>query len=324
MSVLITGGGLVGSQIARLEQEAGRTPVIFDSSPNAEALSDFVDLTRCVIVRGDVCNPLDLVGAVHAHGVRRIVHTAAFGGLLRGSNAAPLTSTMVNTMGAAYVLETARILGLERVVLASSSALYVGVRGGEDGGAFGREEAYPRPVNVYAANKQAAEDLGRAYWNTFGVDVVAVRYAGVFGPWRAGGGGVATTAMEDWLRGAMAGERVEVGNYGEDWLYSRDAAMGTYLACWAEGLENRVFNLGMGRNYDADDIATAINEAVPGGWATASAATTPAPPPMSTERARRQLAFEVEFPMEAAMRDYRDWIAGASGSGDRDPLERDR
>lgn len=310
MSVLITGAGLIGSQIARLEQEAGRTPVIYDVAPRRDALADFVDLDNCVVVRGDVTNPLELVAAVKDNDVRRIVHTAAFGGLTLGSNAAPLTSTLINTMGTAYVLETARVLGLERVVLASSSSLYLSQVGGQDNGEYGREEAYPRPNNVYAANKQAAEDLGRAYQNTFGLDVVAVRYAAVFGPWGPGGGGAATTAMERWLRAAMAGNPAEVNINGADWIYSKDAAQGTYLACWADNLETRLFNLGMGRPYSSDEIADAINEAVPGDCAKVSTAGPNANrPAMVIERAQSQLGFKVEFPMEAAIRDYRDWIS---------------
>jgi nucleoside-diphosphate-sugar epimerase len=315
MSVLITGGGLVGSQIARLEQEAGRTPVIFDVAPRPDALADVVDLDRCVVVRGDVCSPLDLIAAVTANGVRRIIHTAAFGGLTSGSNAAPLTSTIVNTMGTAYVLEAARILGLDRVVLCSSSTLYMSMTGGADNGEYGLEEAYPRPNNVYAANKQAAEDLGRAYQHTFGLDVVAVRYAAVFGPWGPGGGGAATTAMERWLRSAMAGEPADVTISGADWVYSKDAAKGTHLACWADGLETRLFNLGMGRPYPAQEIADAINAVAPGDCAKISpAAITPGRPAMSIERARRQLGFDLEFPMDIAIRDYQGWIASHQGA----------
>ena len=116
MSVMITGAGLVGCQIARLEQEAGRAPVLFDFAPSRASLADFVDLDRCAIVRGDVTNPLDLVGAVKQYDVTRICHTAAYGNLTLGSNVDPLTSTLVNTMGSAYVLEIARVFGLERVL----------------------------------------------------------------------------------------------------------------------------------------------------------------------------------------------------------------
>ena len=317
MSVMITGGGLVGSQIARLEQEAGRTPVIFEAAAHNAGLADFVDLDRAIVVRGDVTNPLDIVGAIQQHGVTRICHTAAFGNLTLGSNVWPLTSTLVNFMGSAYIFEAARVLGLERVVLSSSSTLYMSLVGGEDKAEYGFEEAHPRPNNVYAANKLAAEDLGRAYRNTFGVDVVAVRYAGVFGPWTHGGGGMATTRMEDWLRAAMAGQDVEVDLGGGDWIYSKDAGKGTHLACWAENLDDQLFNLSMGRAYTSQDIADAINAVVPGNHAKAApsnagaaviSGSAPRPGIMNIDRARKQLGYEPDFPMPEAIRDYRDWV----------------
>jgi UDP-glucose 4-epimerase len=313
MSVLITGAGLVGSQIARLEQEAGRTPVIFDFAPRTDALADFIDVDNCVIVRGDVTNPLDLVGAVTANNVTRIIHTAAFGGLQAGSVQAPLTSTMVNTVGTAHVLEIARLLKLERVVLASSSTLYNGLMGGEDNGVYGLEEAYPRPNSIYGANKQAAEDLGRAYAKSYGMDVVAVRYAGVFGPWRPGGGGVATVMLETCLRNAIAGKPGEIKITGMDWIYSKDAALGTHLACWAESHESPLYNLGMGRPYPAEEIVDAINT-VTGSTFAAVAEKTASPnlPAMNTDRAHKQLGFEVKFPMDVAIADYRDWIVSTS------------
>jgi nucleoside-diphosphate-sugar epimerase len=217
---------------------------------------------------------------------------------------------MVNTMGTAYVLEAARVLELDRVVLASSSSLYLNLVGGEDGGEYGLEEAHPRPNSVYAANKLAAEDLGRAYHHAYGLDVVAVRYAAAFGPWVLGGGGPATTAMENWLRQSLAGRPVEIGFTDADWIYSKDAARGSYLACWATDVESRLFNLGMGRAQPGAEIAAAINEAVPGAAATVSPkAVSPGKPAMNIARARKQLGFEVEYPMDAAIRDYRDWLA---------------
>src|SRR5262245_14672732 len=309
MSVLITGAGLIGSQVARLEQEAGRTPVIFDIAPQADALADFVDLDGCVVVRGDVTNPLDLVNAIESNGVRRIVHCAAHGGLTPVSNAAPLTSTLVNVMGSAYVLEAARVLKLDRVVLASSSTLYLSLVGGGDEGKPGHEEAWPRPNNVYAANKQAAEDLGRAYRHTYGLDGGAVRYGAAFGPWGPGGGGPATAAAEGWLRTSLAGEPVEIMMSGVDWVYSKDAAKGTVLACWAEDLHDQLFNLGMGRPIPGEEIADALNDAIPGASAKVSPnAINPKRPAMNIDRARAQLGYEVEYPMDAAIRDYRDWF----------------
>jgi len=308
MSVLITGAGLVGSHIARLEQEAGRTPVLFDFAPRPEALADFVDLDKCVLVRGDVANPLDLVAAVKANGVTRIINTAAFGGLTVGSKMAPYTSTQVNVMGAANVLEIARIMGLERVVQVSSSVLYVFSDGGQDKGQYGFEEAYPRPTTIYAANKQAVEGLASAYRHEYGMDVVCVRYTGVFGPWAFGGGGALTTMFEDWLRAAMAGKPVQIAVAG-DWIYSKDAAKATHLACWAEGLQDHNFNVAMGRYNSASQIAAAINAAVGKDVATAApSATASNGPIMNMDRSNTQLGFQPDFPIEAAMRDYLQWI----------------
>jgi nucleoside-diphosphate-sugar epimerase len=314
MSVLITGAGLIGVQIARLEQEAGREPVVFDVAPNRDALSDFLDMDRCAVVKGDVLNPLDLVAAVTQHGVRRIVHTAALGGLTMGSRVAPLVSTHVNVVGSANVLEVARVLELERVVLASSTANFVSSVGGEDEGAYSLENAYPHPTSIYAANKLAAEHLGLAYQATFGLDVLAVRYAAVFGPWRLGGGGGPTAMMESWLRAAIAGKDVEIGPGPTDWIYSKDAARGTYLACWTDQVNDRVFNLGVGESYGPSEIATALRTIIPDSQVRAQSIDAPKSPAMNIERAKEQLGYRPEFLLGAALADYREWVLATTAN----------
>ncbi len=46
MAILITGSGLVGSQIARFEVERGELPVILEIAPQPEALADIVAIKR--------------------------------------------------------------------------------------------------------------------------------------------------------------------------------------------------------------------------------------------------------------------------------------
>lgn len=77
MPVLIIGGGLVGSQIARLEIERGEHPVIMDVAPQMEAMGDIVDLKAVKVVRGDVLNPLDLFKIMREEKITHIIHTAA-------------------------------------------------------------------------------------------------------------------------------------------------------------------------------------------------------------------------------------------------------
>ena len=57
------------------------------------------------------------------------------------------------------------------------------LEGGETGGDFGKEEAFPRPTTFYAATKQAVENLGLNYARWCGIEFAGLRYGAVFGPW---------------------------------------------------------------------------------------------------------------------------------------------
>jgi nucleoside-diphosphate-sugar epimerase len=256
MAVLVTGSGLVGSQIARLLVEAGDPPVLLDLAPQLDALADVVDPRRLTVVQGDLLNPLDLVRVLRDERITRIVHTAANPLLTVGAQRQPASAIQVNIMGTVNLLEAARAFGVERVVFTSSAVLAHYLVGGEDRDDRLKEEAYPRPSTFYAATKQAAENLGLCYARWFGIDFVAVRYAAVVGPWRGrGGGGGPSQTFRELVERALRGEVAALPRRPVEWLYSRDAAAGALLALRAEGLKSRVFNIGSGRVASAEDVA---------------------------------------------------------------------
>ncbi|MDP2718414.1 MAG: NAD(P)-dependent oxidoreductase [Dehalococcoidia bacterium] len=179
MAVLITGAGLVGSQIARLEVERGERPVLMDIAFNNEALSSIVAVGAVRLFPGDVLNSLALARVIKEENITRIIHTAANPMLTAGAQQDPYGAVRLNIMGTANVLEAARIFKLERVVFCSSNVLQSYVDRGGDKGAGGEE--FPRPTSIYASTKLTCENLGLNY-TAFGVDFVAVRFAAVFGP----------------------------------------------------------------------------------------------------------------------------------------------
>lgn len=307
--VLVTGAGLVGLQVAALEIEAGRQPVLFDVNPRPDLVESTIDPSRCAVVRGDVAETCDLLRAIKDHDVTRIVHTAAFPGFTGGSQANPVSSVRVNVLGTVQILELARSFGVRRVVVCSSSAMYASVDGGEDRGAPNREEAWPRPTTVYATTKQAAENLVVNYASAFGLDAVAVRFATIFGP--PGGSGIGTLMMEDAVAAAVRGQPIVVQPGRAEWIYVKDAARGAHRACWAERPTDRIFNIGGGRNYDGSEMFAAFQEVFP-----EVEMTTPRQvlsmgvdgEPMDLARATEQLEYEVSYPLPAAIRDYRDWM----------------
>jgi nucleoside-diphosphate-sugar epimerase len=81
-----------------------------------------------------------------------------------------------NIVATQHLLEASAHAGL-RVVQASSSSVY------------GNAESYPtvedaslRPVSPYGVTKLACEKLARAYYESFGLDIVSLRYFTVYGP----------------------------------------------------------------------------------------------------------------------------------------------
>jgi hypothetical protein len=108
MTVLITGAGLVGSQVAAVEIVAGRRPVVFDLAPDLTASATVVDLDRCDVVRGDIRSSWQLARTVEQYGVRRVVHTAANPGLTPGAQRDPYSAVEVNIVASVNILELAR------------------------------------------------------------------------------------------------------------------------------------------------------------------------------------------------------------------------
>ena len=314
MSVLVIGGGLIGSQIARILVEAGERPVVMDVAPQPAALADIVDLNRITLARGDVLKPQDLVRIMRENGVNRVIHTAANPLLTLGAQEDPYAAIQVNIMGTCNVLEAARELGLGRVVVTSSNVLSHHIGGGLDGGDVMKEDPFPRPTTFYAATKQAVESLGLNYARWCGVDFVAVRYGAAAGPWRGPGGGGPSNIFRAAVEGALRGEEASVPPGAMDWVYSKDAAAGAVLALNASGLTSRVFNIAMGRLYTGEEMAAAVREVIP---AARIRVETPPGTAVSVQpmagavdlfRSRAELGYEPAYDMAAAVRDYVAWF----------------
>ena len=217
-------------------------------------------------------------------------------------------------MGTVNVLEAARVTGLNRVVVSSSSVLNHYLQGGEDEGNFGKEEAFPRPTTFYSATKQAVESLGLNYAKWCGIEFAGLRYGAVFGPWSGAGGGGPSNIVRDALRNALAGKEATVPPGAMEWVYSKDAARGTVMALDAKELGSRVFNITMGSLTAPSEMASAIVAVVPGATVKFDA---PAGTGIALSnrdsradlgRAKRYLGYEPQFKLLDAVKDLGDWM----------------
>jgi nucleoside-diphosphate-sugar epimerase len=314
MTILVIGAGLIGSQVARILVERGEKPVLMDVGAQPKSIGEIVDLDKVTLVAGDVLRPLSIIDVMRAHNITKIAHTAANPLLTVGAQKEPYSAINLNIMGTVNVLEAARISGLKRVVVSSSSVLNSYLAGGEDQGNFGREEAFPRPTTFYSATKQAVESLGLNYAKWCGIEFAGLRYGAVFGPWSGSGGGGPSNIIREALKNALAGREATVPPGAMEWVYSKDAARGTVLALDAKDLGSGVFNITMGALTQPGEFAEAIGAVVPGAKvkfdapASARVALTNRSEHADLSRAKAQLGYEPQFPLQAAVRDQAAWM----------------
>ena len=175
MAYLVTGGcGFIGSHLVEALVAAGEPVRILDnlSSGYERNIEPFRD--RIEFQQGDVRD----IGALTAamDGVRYVFHEAALVSVF-DSVERPRDNHDINLTGTINVLEAARAAGAQRVVVASSAAIY-----GNDPELPKTESMRPVPESPYALAKITKEYYMRVYAALYGLETVSLRYFNVYGP----------------------------------------------------------------------------------------------------------------------------------------------
>ena len=120
MSILVLGGtGLIGSRLTRRLLSLGHSVICFDLYPDYNKVAD---LENVEVVVADVTRFEDIIAAIRKYDVERIVNLAY---ILPPESEEKLQLAMrVNQMGMNNVFEAARLMGIRRVIYASTIAVY--------------------------------------------------------------------------------------------------------------------------------------------------------------------------------------------------------
>ncbi len=313
MTIIVTGAGLVGTHTAQRLLDRGAQPVLYDLAPNRAYAESIVDLARVPLVRGDVRDLPHLIQVVRERQADVIVHTAGLIGARVEEE--PYSGLQINLQGTINVLETARVLGLRRVVFASTEGVYDRAYAMDP--AQRLPETSPYGYNpLYGAAKASSELLGCAYADRFRVDFVALRFSAVFGPGTFVGGSTAGQFMHDLITAAVEQRplRVQPWTARREYTYAKDIGRAVAQACFAEGLQHRIFNVGPGRTYSVEEIVAAVRAVVPGadlsigGPPNEALARSLRNSPYDTTRAQKELGWTAEYDLEAGFRDYAAWL----------------
>ena len=253
--VLVTGGtGCIGSWVVRnLVQEHIPVVVLTSSGRDDRLRLILTDAERDEIrfVTGDISDIAALESATGRHGINRIIHLAAM--QFPFCAADPIRGAQVNVAGTVTIFELARRLGVERVIYASSAAVY-GPKSHYEETVLG-PDAELFPTSHYGVYKVANEQTARVYWQNDGIASIGLRPHAVYGPGRDQG---VTSKPTVAMIAAAAGRAYHVNFNGRyQFQFADDAAKAFLRAARAPFEGAAVYNLG-GSAFSVADIIDAI------------------------------------------------------------------
>jgi nucleoside-diphosphate-sugar epimerase len=176
MNILVIGGsGLFGGKtvLHLLRDEEVGSVVSMDAVLPKEWLMNSYEKYghKFHFVRGDVSELEDILNLVKSYSIDRVVNLAF---ILPGQvEADPRLAVKVNQLGMCNVFEAARLLGISRVVYASSEGVYGPQE--EYGERDVTEDDPMHPQSAYAIAKQLSEILAAQYADKYKINFTALR-----------------------------------------------------------------------------------------------------------------------------------------------------
>jgi UDP-glucose 4-epimerase len=262
-TILVTGAtGQIGSFLCEELVAKGEVVLACDVRPSLAKIASIG--SRLSVETVDITDRGRLLEVAKAHRPDRIIHLAAV--VFLESLQDPSLSYRVNILGTNNVMEVARVLDIEKVVLASSVLVYGSVKTRRKGVAD--EEDFPSPPSdPYSTSKLACELMGRYYHEKYGMDISCLRIAAAWGPGRYTG---YTGQFNEFIRKAARGDDATFPAdfaYSKAklrWLYVKDVSHAFAHVMQSKKPRSYVFNTGSKTPFKATDVVEALKSILPG------------------------------------------------------------
>ncbi|MEB3773459.1 MAG: SDR family NAD(P)-dependent oxidoreductase [Desulfurococcales archaeon] len=245
-TVMVTGGaGFIGSHTVELLVDEGYDVIVVDNLSSG-SWSNLAGLLNgpVKLVKVDVASWTSLWSrlktSLRDQEIDGIIHLAAVVSIVEARRR-PWKTLRVNVEGVANILEAARRLDIERIIFASSAAVY-----GEPRQIPIAEDHELMPMNLYGETKLMGERLLWRYMEDYGLKPIALRYFNVYGPKMRPG--PYSGVVYKFISAVASGSQPIIygdGRQTRDFIYVRDVASANRLA-----LESRYtgpVNIGSGR-----------------------------------------------------------------------------
>lgn len=251
--ILITGGaGFIGSNIAEKLLSLGAKVRVMDNliTGRFSNIEPFLSHPNFEFFNGDITKIEDCKKACES--IDLVTHQAALGSVPQ-SILNPSATNEINCGGFVNMLFAAKEAGIKRFVYASSSSVY-----GDEPNLPKREEKIGKPLSPYAVSKLTNELYASVFADTYGMEMVGLRYFNVYGP-KQDPEGVYAAVIPLFLKHLVNNESPFIngdGNQTRDFTYVDNAVQANLLGLTTQNKKalNQVYNVAVGENFSVNEM----------------------------------------------------------------------
>lgn len=311
MNFLVTGGaGFIGSHVCeRLLRDGHHVWAFDDLNPYYDPqfkrrnLREIQSLAKPFeFVHGDITDRPALDEIFSSVKFDQVIHLAARAGV-RSSLEQPAIYQRVNVEGTSNVLDAARLNGVKKVTIASSSSVY----GLNSKIPFSESDPVTSVISPYAASKLAGEALGHVWHHIYKMDIAMLRFFTVYGPRQR-----PDFAIYKFAKLICAGKPIPVFGDGtaRDYTFVTDTIDGV-IACTKREIGYDIFNIGESEVVPLSRMIELLEAAL---GKKAILDSQPLPPgdiPLTfadISRAREKLGYNPKIKFEQGIKIFADWF----------------
>lgn len=251
-SILITGGlGFIGSHLTDMLLDNNEIVIIDNLSTGKLSNLNNASHENLTIINKDL-NSLDL--NLTLNNMDYVFHLAAMASVpLSIKN--PITCNLENVTTTVNLLDACVKNDIKKIVFSSSSAVY-----GENLNMPINEMETPMPTSPYAASKASGELYLKSFYESYGLNYVALRYFNVFGPKQDKNSQYAAV-IPNFISAILKNEKPIIYGDGEqtrDFVFVKDVAKANINASLSK--YNGIVNVASGKRISINQLYSIIKK----------------------------------------------------------------
>jgi len=208
---------------------------------------------------GDICKLRDCFKVVKGNNF--ILHHAALGSVPK-SMKQPGLNNDINVNGFLNILLAAKEYNVDRIIYASSSAVY-----GDGPELPKKEDSEIKPLSPYALSKLINEQYAKLFSKIYNMQITGLRYFNVYGPFQDENGDYAAV-IPKWIENFKKSKSVVIygdGKSTRDFCHVSDIVNANILVAQSKkNISGEVFNVGNGKKINLDQLFELIKNSFEG------------------------------------------------------------